>query len=519
MPARRAAARPRRRADGCRRRRETCGATMTVTARSASLVGDEAFEVARQQRRLAGGVDQLGRQLGGADDQRAAPSPPSLGAETRRDRRRRRYGCSPCSRASPSGQRRASSSSSHGSTSSHAQAGVERAVGRRRHESRRARRRVPRVRRASATRAHSTTVAAPHGPSAASTFSPSGCDASSAGRRCDQALRSRGNVVERRSAGPRSATPTAASPAGSSTTVSRRRLARQRDIRRLPPAREQGVADGSPARRPTAAITSAAAARRRSVAREYSHQPPADERQQDDDHAITHGTSSPPERREPSGGAAERLAADVDVDIVGHGIRGGSNRSPGSGTTRLAGSLRLLACGRLANVLSTPSAQSRHPHLTTHREPAMNSFEAALLYFNRAADQLDLSDSMRRLLVVPKREVQVQVTIELDNGEIATFIGYRVQHDNSRGPMKGGLRYPPPGRSRRSPQPRRADDAQDGGRQHSLRRRQGRHRRQPPSASAAASWSGSPASSSTRSTTSSAPTSTSPPPTWAPTPR
>jgi glutamate dehydrogenase (NAD(P)+) len=71
----------------------------------------------------------------------------------------------------------------------------------------------------------------------------------------------------------------------------------------------------------------------------------------------------------------------------------------------------------------------------------MNSFEAALHYFNRAADQLDLKESMRRVLAVPKREVQVEVPIELDNGEIATFIGYRVQHDNARGPMKGGLRF------------------------------------------------------------------------------
>jgi glutamate dehydrogenase (NAD(P)+) len=73
----------------------------------------------------------------------------------------------------------------------------------------------------------------------------------------------------------------------------------------------------------------------------------------------------------------------------------------------------------------------------------MKSSEAALAYFNRAADQLDLSESMRRRLIVPKREIQVQVTIELDNDDIATFVGYRVQHDNSRGPMKGGFRYHP----------------------------------------------------------------------------
>lgn len=71
----------------------------------------------------------------------------------------------------------------------------------------------------------------------------------------------------------------------------------------------------------------------------------------------------------------------------------------------------------------------------------MKSSEATKRYFNEAADQLQLTENMRTLLLTPMREVQVQIPIELDNGEIATFIGYRVQHDNSRGPMKGGLRY------------------------------------------------------------------------------
>lgn len=73
----------------------------------------------------------------------------------------------------------------------------------------------------------------------------------------------------------------------------------------------------------------------------------------------------------------------------------------------------------------------------------MRAFDATTLYFNRAADHLDLNDNIRRLLITPKREVQVQIAVEMDNGELATFIGYRVQHDNSRGPMKGGLRYHP----------------------------------------------------------------------------
>ena len=71
----------------------------------------------------------------------------------------------------------------------------------------------------------------------------------------------------------------------------------------------------------------------------------------------------------------------------------------------------------------------------------MKSFEAVKHYFNRAADQLELPDSMRTLLLTAKREVQVQVAVERDNGDLETLIGYRVQHDNARGPMKGGLRF------------------------------------------------------------------------------
>lgn len=67
--------------------------------------------------------------------------------------------------------------------------------------------------------------------------------------------------------------------------------------------------------------------------------------------------------------------------------------------------------------------------------------ETVQLYFNRAADRLDISPSMRKLLQMPKREVTVEVPVEMDDGRLETYVGYRVQHNNSRGPMKGGLRY------------------------------------------------------------------------------
>jgi glutamate dehydrogenase (NAD(P)+) len=73
----------------------------------------------------------------------------------------------------------------------------------------------------------------------------------------------------------------------------------------------------------------------------------------------------------------------------------------------------------------------------------MNSFEATNLYFGRAAKIMQLSPSIIRLFETPQREVKVGLTIELDNGDVRTFQGYRVQHDNSRGPWKGGLRYHP----------------------------------------------------------------------------
>jgi glutamate dehydrogenase (NAD(P)+) len=73
----------------------------------------------------------------------------------------------------------------------------------------------------------------------------------------------------------------------------------------------------------------------------------------------------------------------------------------------------------------------------------MSGFDEVNHYFRKAARVMDLSARVEKLLVTPHREVKVDVSITLDSGELGTFIGYRVQHDQSRGPMKGGLRYHP----------------------------------------------------------------------------
>ena len=55
----------------------------------------------------------------------------------------------------------------------------------------------------------------------------------------------------------------------------------------------------------------------------------------------------------------------------------------------------------------------------------MKAFEATQAYFNRAADELGLDDNMRQLLMTAKREIRVEVPVEMDSGEINTLIGYR----------------------------------------------------------------------------------------------
>ena len=73
----------------------------------------------------------------------------------------------------------------------------------------------------------------------------------------------------------------------------------------------------------------------------------------------------------------------------------------------------------------------------------MQAFEATNFYFDQAAKLLDLTANMRTLMITPERELRGEVAIEMDSGQIGNFIGYRVQHDNARGPCKGGLRFHP----------------------------------------------------------------------------
>jgi glutamate dehydrogenase (NAD(P)+) len=70
-----------------------------------------------------------------------------------------------------------------------------------------------------------------------------------------------------------------------------------------------------------------------------------------------------------------------------------------------------------------------------------NPFETARQQFFYAADKLGLDDGMREILSVPQRELRVNFPVRMDDGRIKVFTGYRVHHNNARGPVKGGLRY------------------------------------------------------------------------------
>ena len=72
-----------------------------------------------------------------------------------------------------------------------------------------------------------------------------------------------------------------------------------------------------------------------------------------------------------------------------------------------------------------------------------NPFRIAQQQFDIAADILGLPDGIRAILRVPQRELTVNFPVKMDNGGTRMFTGYRVQHNLSRGPVKGGIRYHP----------------------------------------------------------------------------
>ncbi|KAK9063291.1 hypothetical protein SSX86_017161 [Deinandra increscens subsp. villosa] len=71
----------------------------------------------------------------------------------------------------------------------------------------------------------------------------------------------------------------------------------------------------------------------------------------------------------------------------------------------------------------------------------MNALASTHRNFRHAARLLNLDPKIEKSLLMPYKEIKFECTIRKDDGSLVSYVGFRVQHDNSRGPMKGGIRY------------------------------------------------------------------------------
>ncbi len=70
-----------------------------------------------------------------------------------------------------------------------------------------------------------------------------------------------------------------------------------------------------------------------------------------------------------------------------------------------------------------------------------NPYDNMLKVLEQAANLLGLEENDYEVFKYPERELKVAIPVEMDNGKMRVFEGYRVQHSSLRGPCKGGLRY------------------------------------------------------------------------------
>jgi glutamate dehydrogenase (NAD(P)+) len=76
-------------------------------------------------------------------------------------------------------------------------------------------------------------------------------------------------------------------------------------------------------------------------------------------------------------------------------------------------------------------------------DKAFNAFQMAQAQFDKVADYLKLDEATRELLRNPIREYHISIPIRMDDGSHKVFRGFRCQHNDARGPGKGGIRFHP----------------------------------------------------------------------------
>lgn len=76
-------------------------------------------------------------------------------------------------------------------------------------------------------------------------------------------------------------------------------------------------------------------------------------------------------------------------------------------------------------------------------DKAFNPFQMAQAQFDKVADYLKLDQATRELLRYPMREYHFSIPVKMDDGSVKVFRGFRCQHNDARGPGKGGIRFHP----------------------------------------------------------------------------
>ncbi|MGH2768222.1 MAG: Glu/Leu/Phe/Val family dehydrogenase [Actinomycetota bacterium] len=80
---------------------------------------------------------------------------------------------------------------------------------------------------------------------------------------------------------------------------------------------------------------------------------------------------------------------------------------------------------------------------STSPDPSPDPWRAALAYLDEAAELMGLEPGIHAGLREPKRSLIVSIPVRMDDGSLRVFTGFRVHHDVTRGPAKGGIRYHP----------------------------------------------------------------------------
>ncbi|MBI5059520.1 Glu/Leu/Phe/Val dehydrogenase [candidate division KSB1 bacterium] len=87
----------------------------------------------------------------------------------------------------------------------------------------------------------------------------------------------------------------------------------------------------------------------------------------------------------------------------------------------------------------TKTKQSIHPQHDVHERAS--AFDNAMKQFDEAAQLMKLSPNRIAMIKVPRKIMEVNLPVRMDDGSVQTFVGYRVQHNIARGPAKGGVRF------------------------------------------------------------------------------